>query len=197
MLSGAVLTGGLSRRMGYDKALLRVSGETILARTLRVLGAVCDDITIIGDRPEYHDYGFPVRHDMWPRSGPLGGLATAVSVAEHAYVLCLACDMPFVSCALLWAMADLPQNYDALVPRSGGSTHGERIHPLHAIYARRVGPVLERQVEAGNLRIADTLALLEVCYLDEAWLRIHDPDLRSIVNVNTPYDRVRFGLELP
>lgn len=197
MLSGAVLTGGLSRRMGYDKALLRVAGETILARTLRVLAAVCDDITIIGDRPEYHAYGVPVHRDRWPSGGPLGGIATALSLAEHAYVLCLACDMPFVSRALLRAMAALPQDYDVLVPRSGGAMEAERLHPLHAIYARRVGPVLERQVEAGNLRIANALALLEVRHLDEAWLRIHDPDLRSIVNVNTAHDRIRFGLELP
>jgi len=180
-LSAAVLTGGTSRRMGADKALLVVAGTTLLARTLAALCAVSDDVTIIGARPAYARFGVPVVADDFPSGGPLGGLATALRVARHEQTLVVACDMPLLSVALLRAMAAEPRDYDALVPLLSG-----RPQPLHAVYARSCLPAIGARLEAGSLSVVEMLDDLRVRWLDDEWLRRFDPLLRSTHNANTP-----------
>lgn len=84
----AILAGGLSARMGRDKARLRFGGRTLLGHVRAAAGAT----------------GWPVRvirKDLVPRCGPLGGVFTALKTTRAEAVLFLACDMPFVTPALL------------------------------------------------------------------------------------------------
>src|SRR2546426_12231815 len=86
-----ILAGGLSRRMGGDKSRLRLGRRTLLGHI----------------RAEAKKLGLPVRvirRDAVPRCGPLGGVYTALKSARADAVMFLACDMPFVTAALLRAM---------------------------------------------------------------------------------------------
>src|SRR5579864_4053041 len=88
MWSAAVLAGGRAMRFGRrDKSALVIDGLTILDRQTGMLSAVADDVMV-------------VREDLVPGCGPLGGLHTALSRAQHDATLVLACDMPFVTAAL-------------------------------------------------------------------------------------------------
>jgi molybdopterin-guanine dinucleotide biosynthesis protein A len=191
-LSAAVLAGGASRRMGTDKALMTLAGQTLLERALRGVANVADDVVVVGDRTPYHRYGVPVVADEFPGAGPLGGIATALRCARHEYVLVVACDMPFLSAPLLQAMADLPRDYDALVPvtvgRRGGQAGGSTYETLHAIYRRTSLPAIERRIADGELQVVAALAGLAVCELQEEWLREYDPNLMSFLNANRPGD---------
>lgn len=83
-----LLAGGLSSRMGRDKARLLLGGRTLLGHIRAVA----------------RQTGLPVRvirRDLVPRCGPLGGIYTALKTSRTDAVLFLACDMPFVSAALL------------------------------------------------------------------------------------------------
>lgn len=188
-LSAAVLTGGQSRRMGTDKALLEVGGMTLLERTLDVVRQVSDDVFVVGDRRPYHRFGVPVVADAYPGTGPLGGIATALRHARNDLVLVVACDLPFLSGSLLRAMADYPRDYDALVPlvRAVGES-GERpvFQPLHAIYTRRCLAVIEAYLAKGGRKVSGFFDAIDVRTLDEAWVREIDPELDSFVNANNP-----------
>ena len=81
-LSAAVLTGGASRRMGADKAMLDFDGQPLLARTLATLRCVADDVLIVGAQPAYAGFGATLVADDWPGLGTLGGLATALRIAR-------------------------------------------------------------------------------------------------------------------
>src|SRR5438046_804749 len=86
-----ILAGGLSRRMGRDKSRLRLGRRTMLGHI----------------RGEARELGLSVRvirRDAVPRCGPLGGVYTALKTTRADAVMFLACDMPFVSAALLRAM---------------------------------------------------------------------------------------------
>jgi molybdopterin-guanine dinucleotide biosynthesis protein A len=185
-LSAAVLTGGASRRMGRDKAMLTVAGATLLERTLRALRVVSDDVTIVGARPEYARFGTPAVADDYSGTGPLGGIATALRVARHERTMIVACDMPLLSVTLLQAMAAEPlDDVEALVPLLGSGPQPQP-QPLHAVYARCCLPALVARLEAGRLSVIETLDDLRVRWLDVDWMRRFDPLLRSTHNANTP-----------
>jgi molybdopterin-guanine dinucleotide biosynthesis protein A len=186
-LSAAVLAGGLSRRMGADKALLTLDGVPLIERAVTTLRQLSSDVFIVGDRPAYRAFGAPVVADMYPSTGPLGGIATALRAARSAYVLVVACDMPWLSLPLLRAMAAVQRDYDVLIPVLPGAQDARGIpEPLHAIYAARCLPIVEQTLSVGMHKASGLLDRVRARELGDAWLRRHDPELRSFVNANTP-----------
>ena len=89
--TGAVLCGGDSRRMGRDKAGAVLAGETLLARAVRTLAEVFDEVLVVGCDgldfdPPAHVRAVP---DERPGLGPVGGIATALAAARHDWVFVL------------------------------------------------------------------------------------------------------------
>lgn len=188
-ISAAVLAGGESRRMGSDKALLKIAGRPLLARTIDLLHRVSDDVLVIGRRAGYESFGAAVIADRFPSAGPLGGIATALSAATHEYVLVVACDMPLLSEPLLIAMAEEPRGYDVLVPAVIAGTDREAAwqwQPLHAIYNRGCLSVVEHHLRSGDRRADAFYGDVRVRQLDEAWVSQYDPTLASFTNANEP-----------
>lgn len=193
-VSAAILAGGASRRMGQDKALLDWDGKPLIHHVyerLRELGALLDDVTVVGGRPKYELDGVDLVADDFPGAGALGGIATALRVAKHDRVLVVACDMPLLNVRLLRAMIERAEACAGVVVpvlSADRSDQGGRqtFETLHAIYPRDdMGRIVER-VRAGELKVADVLSRLPTCGLDEAWIRTYDPDLMSFFNANTP-----------
>jgi molybdopterin-guanine dinucleotide biosynthesis protein A len=190
-ISAAILAGGKSSRMGVDKALLALDdGRPFVLRTADRAGAVADDVFVVATaRPEYEELGLRVVPDSHPADGTLGGIATALEHARHEYCLVLACDLPFLSVALLRRMVELPRGYDVLVPRTEGeSRQGSGLvhHTLHAIYRKRCLPAILDSLECGRRKIVGFFDKVAVQTIDETELRRYDPLLRSFFNTNTP-----------
>ncbi len=181
-VSGAVLAGGQSRRMGSDKAALLIEGEPLLRRTVRVLRSITADVAIIGP-PERAALvpDVPILPDRWPHQGPLGGIATALQSLAGEAVLVVGCDMPFLNLALLRYLIALAPAYDAVVVRAGGETH-----PLHAVYQHRCLPALEEQLLAGDLQVQHFLRGVAVHVVEGVELDRLDPQHLSTFNANTP-----------
>lgn len=96
-LNGLVLTGGLSKRMGEDKALLRFEGKTLVQRTLDLLGSVCPEVFVSarpGQRSLAEVAGAPILEDRFLGIGPLGGILSAMTARPGAAWLVVACDLP-------------------------------------------------------------------------------------------------------
>lgn len=171
--------------MGTNKALLELGGQTIVAGTAQLLRPLTDDLFIVADdaRP-FASLGLPVVPDLVPGSGSLGGIWTAVARASHPFVLCVACDMPFLERPLLQALLAAPQpGDDAVMPRLPSGPE-----PLLAVYGRGLLPAMERAVAGGDLRIMNALREAHVRFLESEELDRLDPGRRSFLNVNTPTD---------
>lgn len=181
-ISGAILAGGQSRRMGRDKAALMIHRETQLARTVRLMRSLTPDLAIIGP-PERAILApdVPIFPDRWPASGPLGGIATALQALSGEAVLVVGCDMPFLNPPLLRYLMTLVLEYDAVVVRLDGQAH-----PLHAVYHQRALPLLEAQLAAGDLRVQHFLERLQARYVENDELDRFDPRHLSPFNTNTP-----------
>jgi molybdopterin-guanine dinucleotide biosynthesis protein A len=104
-MAGVLLTGGASRRMGTDKAQLVVNGETLAARSARVLASVCDPVVEVGTGAS----GLPAVQEEPAGAGPLVALLAGVgALGTPKSVILLACDLPNVTTALLRLLVEWP-----------------------------------------------------------------------------------------
>jgi molybdopterin-guanine dinucleotide biosynthesis protein A len=194
-ISAAILAGGHARRFGgADKASLVVGGARIIERQLAALASVTDDIRIVSNDPDrYAVLGVRVIQDQIRDAGPLGGLHAALVDAAHHGVIVLACDLPFVTPALLETLAiefGGGDEIDAVVPRS---TRG--LEPLCAVYSTRLAEVARRLIDAGKLDVRGLLQDVRVSELRPERLAPFD-DASVFLNVNTPHDYERARAKL-
>lgn len=191
-LSIIVLAGGESRRMGANKALLKISTqETLIARVISNLRPLSDDVVIVSDTPEHFaDLGVRQASDVYPNTGPLAGLHAGLETAENSWSLAVACDMPLVDHRLVRFMVLLSQGHDVVIPRVGGD-----LEPLHALYSKACIPAIQQRLEAGQRRVISFLPDVRVRYLEPREIAIFDPEGLSFFNANTP-DEWRQLLEL-
>jgi molybdopterin-guanine dinucleotide biosynthesis protein A len=176
--SGAILAGGAGRRMGRDKALLIVDGETLLARTARVLGAVFAEVVCIGPPREGCDLA--ALGDRRAGLGPLSGIATALAEARTEWVFVAACDMPLLEPAFireLWRAPRRPSAAAAIVP-----LEGDRAHPLCAFWRAELAAAADRALDRGALSVTDFAASVAASYVEFA---SGDPQASALTNVNT------------
>jgi len=186
-LSGAVLLGGASSRMGRDKAALAVAGVAGATRIALALDALCDEVLLVGGTPPADAKGRAVADPEGPRCA-LRGLVAALEAARGERVLVVATDLPLVTDAFLRGLVTVAgADADAVVPRPV-----PKAQPLCAVYHRL--PVLARarkQLAAGELALHGLLDTLRVTWIEGERLRALDPAGTALLNVNTPEDLVR------
>jgi FdhD protein len=175
-------------RMGIDKTLLPVDGEPLVARVVEAAAEACAHILVVTNRPEaLGDAGLPdgigVLADEVAYQGPLGGLATALAHAEDDWVLAVAADMPWLNpdvVRALWASRDGAQ---VVIPVTEKGPE-----PLLALYHVSCLPVARKVLESGRRRLVAIFPSVKVAEVPVEQLRAVDPELLSLVNVNTPED---------
>lgn len=182
-LSGAVLLGGRSSRMGQDKASLEVGGTAALMRLSTLLHELFEDVLLVGGSPGAAVRGRRVADPPGEQSA-LRGLVAALAAATSEHVFVVATDLPLLTHESVLALIAWPRA-QAVVPRTEVGTH-----PLCAICER--ASVLEKaraNLQAGKLPLRNLLDELQTTYVDaEAWREI-DPTGMALKNMNTPTDR--------
>ncbi len=186
-VTGVLIAGGKSRRMGQDKRFLKVDGISLIDRTVDVLEEVFESVVIALAEPLDHwdARGHRVVLDALPDCGSLGGLYTGLVASPHPWIFAVACDMPFLNQAVIRYMAGLEEGADIIVAKLA-SGH----QPMHAFYSRRCIPIFERMAGQRRLKIQDVFSHpdLHVKIVPESELTVLDPKLLSFRNVNTPED---------
>ncbi len=181
-VTGVVLAGGASRRMGRNKAFLELAGRPLIAHVLDRMAEVCQELLIVAnDVPRYAGLGVRVVPDVFPNVGVLGGLHAGLQAARHDLILAVGCDMPFLNPALLRAFAAWAEGYDVAALRQE-----EQVETLHAAYRRTSLPAMEAAIRAGERRIISFFPDVRVRYIAPEEAEMLDPGLRSFRNVNTP-----------
>jgi molybdopterin-guanine dinucleotide biosynthesis protein A len=186
--AGFVLAGGMSTRMGTDKAFLIFDGQTLLDCALIVMQTVCDRVTIVGDPSKFAKYqAGSVIADIFPGCGPLAGIHSALVHSVAELNLMLAVDMPFVTAELLSFLFAVAEKNAAVVtvPRVN---HG--LQPLCAVYRRDFAAAAERALRAGNYKIDALFSSVSTYVIQAAELAAAGFSARNFFNVNTPQDRV-------
>ena len=185
MVTGLILAGGASRRMGRNKALLTLDGRPLIQRVVDALQAVSDEVLIIANQPDpYRFLHLPIIPDIQPGYGPLMGLYSGLQAARGELALLVAVDMPFLAPEFLRFLLAQAQEHDAdvVIPEAEG-----RLHPLCAVYRRATClPAVEASIARGQRRLIAFHPQVRVRRIPESTLRTFSPDLRMLMNVNTP-----------
>ena len=180
-ISLALLAGGRSTRMGEDKAFAPFENGTLLEWMRDRTAPLFSHVYVVAKEPSrFENLGLPVINDALPEGGSAVGVYTAVLASPTERVLCLACDMPFVTARVLWALAELSTGYDVFVPR-----HGGYLQPLCAVYGKGTVSAYRDFIASGGRRIFDIYPDLNTGYLDMDPAEFGDVD-ELFLNVNTP-----------
>ncbi len=185
--TAAILAGGQSRRMGRDKARLKLGSSTLLERVLTAvapLDAHC--MLIANDTDAFAHLQLPIHPDLRPNSGPLGGLYTALTLAPSPTVLLLACDLPFITTPFLRFLLQELGTHQAVVPRGA-----DGLQPMCAAYTHSCRTTIEEALDRGDLRISALFPKIDVRFLQPEQWQTFDPHQLLFTNLNTPEDYQR------
>jgi molybdenum cofactor guanylyltransferase len=196
-VTAAVLAGGRSRRMGTDKALVSMGGMPLVTRAVSPLASVCARVlVVVSDASVLAGVELPlgtsVITDSVAFQGPLGGLASALAAAETDWVFVVGVDMPFVRVdvlRMLWAQVahtgsrEDPGSAQAVMPMGD-----EGPQPLLSLYRVDCLGAVQSMLAEGSLRLADLRTRVRVLDVPIEMIQSVDPELLSVVNVNTAKD---------
>jgi molybdenum cofactor guanylyltransferase len=183
-VSGAVLAGGSSRRMGTDKRHVTIDGVPLLVRAVEAVRAVADEVLIVGGPATTAGESDAVTRaigDLRPGEGPLAGIEAALDAARHPWVLVVAVDHPWLSPAVLGLLLDRLRRTDAQAVLLG-TERGPQ--PLVGAYRRTARTAVSALLDTGErraTRLPEALGAVVVgpdewLPLDEAGATAHDVD---------------------
>jgi molybdopterin-guanine dinucleotide biosynthesis protein A len=181
------LAGGRSSRMGADKALIEVDGQTLVLRVAAEVAKVCGSVSIVGDPEKYKDSGIRIVPDSYPGMGPLAGIEAALGATTADANLIVACDMPLLRSEVFEEL--FSAGGDCAVPRYEGG----KVEPLCAVYSRRCHTPIRQMLETGVRAVNEALRLLESGGFAIRYLQV--PTADPFANLNTPEDLAGFRQE--
>jgi molybdopterin-guanine dinucleotide biosynthesis protein A len=182
-LFGLVLAGGVSSRMGQDKAALSFHGKPQLVWAYELLNKVCER-SFVSVRPEQRDEAtratLPQIVDSLPGIGPIAGISAALAAHPNTAWLVLACDLPFLS---LDTLTHLIAHRDPMrIATAYRSTHDQLPEPLCAIWEPASQELVNQWIALGKQCPRKLLIHANTALLDQ-------PDAHALDNVNTPQER--------
>ncbi len=185
-VQGFILVGGASRRMGQDKAQLRLGPKTVLERIAAELSPATSSVTLVGSSQAYAGHSLPSVPDVYEKWGALGGIHGALSAARTDWIIVIACDLPFVTRDLferLKSFAD--ESIDSIIPMQSDG----RSQPVCAFYRRATClPEIERLISAGEHTPRTLLANVRTRYVQFKELGDLPGAENFFLNLNTPED---------
>lgn len=153
-ITGIVLAGGLSRRMGgQDKGLMTLNGKPMVQHVLDRLKPQVDSLIINTNRElkRYKQFGFPLLTDQFGHfDGPLAGIYSAMSQATTQYLLISPCDSPFITDNFVEQLYDACQNNNSL---AAVAHDGIRIQPVFALIDTQLKDSLKQYLESGQRKL--------------------------------------------
>jgi len=188
-VQGFILVGGASRRMGQDKAQLRLGPETMLERIAAQLSPVTSSVTLVGSPQAYLGHSLPTVPDVYEKWGALGGIHAALSAAKTDWSIVVACDLPFVTRDLFERLKSFANesidSIDSIVPTQPDG----RPQPVCALYRRETClPEIERLVSAGEHTPRALLTNVRTRYVQFEELNDLPGSENFFLNLNTPED---------
>jgi molybdenum cofactor guanylyltransferase len=189
--TGVILAGGRAARLGgIPKGMLRLEGEPLVVRTLRLFGSLFPASVVIANHAApYRGLGAEVLPDTLAGKGAPGGVHAALRAAATGWIFTVACDMPFLAEEPVRLLASRRAGAAAVLVRSGG-----RLQPMHAFWSSACLAPLERMLAGGNPSLVDLSRTVSATVVEEDEWRTADPAGRALENVNTAEDAARLGL---
>lgn len=180
-ITGVILSGGKSSRMGKDKGLMNFKGKPMMSYAISFFQSLTDNIIISTNDERYRKFGYKLIADSIPDLGPIGGFYSVIKKVESEYYFITACDMPYLSFKIAKKIISSIKGYDIAVP-----LYNLKAEPLFCLYSRNILPVLEQQIDKGDYKLMNLLKICRTNYIniDELVNKENNP----FDNINKPED---------
>jgi molybdopterin-guanine dinucleotide biosynthesis protein A len=181
-VTGVILTGGKSSRMGKNKALLPFRGKHLIDQPIEIMSRIFSNVALSVREPaDYARYSLLTIADQYDAIGPIGGICSVLK-SGYSRIFCVACDMPFLNDALITHLCSFPE-FDAVIP-----VWKAREEVLHAVYSDTLISTFEKAIGSRQYKLTNALSSAKVRYVGQDEVRRFDPSGDSFKNVNTPGD---------
>lgn len=179
MVTGYILAGGKSSRMGRDKGLLEFNGKAIIQHIIEQLQPAVSQIVIIANNAEYEKFGLTVIPDKIKDIGPAGGIYTALTHSNTQRNFILSCDLPFVTTKAIEFIIQHIAAAQIILP-----VHQGQLEPLFGVYSKSCLLQWSELIRQGFLKLQEMVTHFDLVKLDIAGNLLFDDPL--FLNVNTP-----------
>lgn len=178
-ITGIILAGGKSSRMGADKALFLLNGSTFLDHIIRALKPLVDDILIVSNDERHSKFNLKRVRDTIADAGPISGLHAGLTHSSTENNLVLSCDIPLIETSMLEVL--LQNNEDDIDVIQLAET--DRVHPLIALYKKRLAEHIGLALFDGERKLSKALDGLNI-----KTLLVSGGQAATLANINTPMD---------
>ena len=185
-ITGIVLAGGKSSRMGRDKGFLKLDGKAFVLRSLSALEPLVSKNLLVANDPGYDIFDTRRVEDMIIDAGPLAGIYTGLHYSETNYNLVLSCDIPLIKTEIL---AELIKVRDPDVDVVQIVSNGKAM-PLIALYHKRCENLFQRLLQKKERRLH---VALDQCKVKNVFLNPKQDVFTA--NINTPEELRSIGYE--
>lgn len=189
-VTGIVLAGGNSVRMGSDKGLAKLCGKPLVSYAIQTLEAAGCSVLISSNNPTYEQFGYPVISDKIEGIGPLGGIYSTLMVSETDMNVVLSCDVPLIPAELIQYLILKSARFQSVVPVFNGYPE-----PLCGCYRKDVTGVIKERVDGRSYKMQDLLKILKTGYIeiDRAFSFYKE---KMFANINDPVQLKEIEVEL-
>lgn len=175
-ITGIVIAGGKSSRMGSNKALVMYKGKRLVDNAIQVVQNYTETI-LISSNVSIPNTIFSIIPDDIKNIGPIGGLFSSLKASNTDINIVIPCDVPHIETNLYKILIDNSDNVDAVIPRLPNG----KLEPLIACYNKSIIPIIEKSINSGDYKLVNLLQKLNVKYIDVA-------NIKQFKNINTPTD---------
>ncbi|UCG27558.1 MAG: molybdenum cofactor guanylyltransferase [Bacteroidales bacterium] len=182
-VTGIVLAGGSSSRMGKEKGFMEYAGKSLIRYALEALEGLCGQIIISANSSHYDLLGYPVQRDIFPSSGPMGGIYSCLLRSETDHNLVLPCDTPGITSEFLEMLLNESDGFQVVISSSKPGLP----EPLIGYYNKNNTTGLLPFIKTGNYKLMN--------YIETALVKIipiyKRPEIFNsnlFININSPED---------
>ena len=163
-ITGVVLAGGESKRMGFNKAEAKMHGESMLMRMIDKLKEITPTIVVSSGNANYSNISFPQIIDEYSRCGPIGGIYSVLKASKTSLNLVVSCDIPLVSVSLLEHIVEKAKESNALITLP--VDHDGQLQMMCAVYHKDILPILQQQIDAQAFKMKNLVGMVATEYVE-------------------------------
>ena len=197
-ITAIILAGGESSRIGTDKALLKINGESVIEKIYKLLTNIFSEIIIISNKPD--DFQFlttKVYKDIYPHFGPLSGIHSGLTNSMSEQNFFITCDMPLITEEVIRFIISNTNNADVTIAKSVST-----LHTLLGIYKKSCLPRAEELLRTANsqinnstgktkIKLFDLINSVDTDYIDLANENFYNEDIFLNMNTLEDYQKVK------
>lgn len=180
--TAAILCGGKSRRMGFDKSEIKIEGRLLVEIIAEALENIFQEVILISNEKEkFKDLKYRIVEDIVKEAGPMGGIHAALRASSSRYMFVTACDMPVVNRNYIEYLMDTIKEKKV---QGAVSRNGDFIEPLYAFYSVDLINTFEKNLENKSFKIFEALVDCNILYVSDEKVREFSKDKSIFMNLN-------------